>query len=572
MLAKRAVLIGPATAEGCLALAGTFKSLGRKKEAARLHRQAVKVDSRSPEALAGLGFALLKERRSAQAKKTFRRLMDVDAEAGGGSWGLAQLERSDGLADEAQKRLLELADKGDTDALWAALHVMPPVYGHKDDIPVWRTRFEDILSRLEKEVRLDTEEARREAVRGALSGTNFSLAYQGMNDKSLQIRYGSLLTRVSEAFFPRYMRPRQVRNRKPRIGFCSFHFRGHTIGKLFGGWLRGLDRRRFEVYCYYLGDIMDEGSRVFRQWSDHYRNIPDHRVATAAEAITRDSLDALIYPDLGMDPYSMLLSTLRLAPVQCVSFGHPVTPGIPAMDWFLTSEMMENENVRDHYAEEPVLLPHLCFSYGRPPVDQVPLKRELFGFVQGRMVYLVSQNLIKLHPEDDHIWPRIAARVPGALFVFLRGRFPVGAMRFMTRLKVAFAQYGLDAEDYVRILNPMPQRRFLALNRAVDVFLDTPRWSGGNTSLEAASCGLPLVTLPGEFMRSMPTKAVLERMGQGDLVCRTEEEYVDYAVRLGLDEDLRRRIGRDTAGAVGELYGDPVPVRALEVFLEGVIG
>ncbi len=42
------------------------------------------------------------------------------------------------------------------------------------------------------------------------------------------------------------------------------------------------------------------------------------------------SLDILFYPDLGMTPLTYFLAFARLAPVQCVSWGHPVTTGIPA--------------------------------------------------------------------------------------------------------------------------------------------------------------------------------------------------------------------------------------------------
>ena len=53
------------------------------------------------------------------------------------------------------------------------------------------------------------------------------------------------------------------------------------------------------------------------------------------------------------------LAAQRLAPVQCSSWGHPETSGFPTIDYFLSSELMEPRNGKDHYSEELVLLPNL---------------------------------------------------------------------------------------------------------------------------------------------------------------------------------------------------------------------
>ncbi|MEH2295976.1 hypothetical protein [Nostoc sp.] len=34
-----------------------------------------------------------------------------------------------------------------------------------------------------------------------------------------------------------------------------------------------------------------------------------------------------------------------------------------------------------------------------------------------------------------------------------------------------------------------------------DIYLDTFEWAGGNTTLDAIACHLPIVTCCGEFMR-----------------------------------------------------------------------
>ncbi|MBK7470058.1 MAG: hypothetical protein IPI73_04865 [Betaproteobacteria bacterium] len=59
----------------------------------------------------------------------------------------------------------------------------------------------------------------------------------------------------------------------------------------------------------------------------------------------------LIYPELGMDARCMVLAALRLAPVQCAAWGHPVTSGHGTIDRFHRAEAMEPAGGDAHYVE-----------------------------------------------------------------------------------------------------------------------------------------------------------------------------------------------------------------------------
>ena len=71
-----------------------------------------------------------------------------------------------------------------------------------------------------------------------------------------------------------------------------------------------------------------------------------------------------------------------------------------------------------------------------------------------------------------------------------------------------------------------------ALLRVGDVYLDSPRWSGGNTTLEAMAVGLPIVTLPGPLMRGRHTAGIL----------RAAEEAIVRADRAERATALREKL------------------------------
>ena len=53
-----------------------------------------------------------------------------------------------------------------------------------------------------------------------------------------------------------------------------------------------------------------------------------------------------------MDPIALKLGCLKLAPIQMTSWGHPDTSGLPTIDYFLSSELMEPENAQENYTEK----------------------------------------------------------------------------------------------------------------------------------------------------------------------------------------------------------------------------
>ncbi len=90
------------------------------------------------------------------------------------------------------------------------------------------------------------------------------------------------------------------------------------------------------------------------------------------------------------------------------------------------------------------------------------------------------------------------------------------------------------------------------------------------TTFEAIACELPVVTLPGKLMRSRHSAAILTQLGVSETIAGDAEQYVEIAVKLGLDVDWRKSVvGRVVAG-YSELYSDTRSVRALEVFLRRV--
>jgi len=105
------------------------------------------------------------------------------------------------------------------------------------------------------------------------------------------------------------------------------------------------------------------------------------------------------------------------------------------------------------------------------------------------------------------------------------------------------------------------------VNAVCDVMLDTLRWSGGNTSLDAIAAGLPIVTLPGKFMRGRQSMAMLRLVGCPDLVAADATDYVSKASLLLQDAGCRQDARARLQGSAPVLYEQRNAVESLQTTL-----
>jgi predicted O-linked N-acetylglucosamine transferase (SPINDLY family) len=206
-------------------------------------------------------------------------------------------------------------------------------------------------------------------------------------------------------------------------------------------------------------------------------------------------------------------------------------------------------------------------QYIRPELPASPKSREAFELPpRGKgVVYLSCQSLFKYLPQHDHLFVEIAQRVPKALFAFIAARSPVLTEHFRRRLWGAFEAAGLNAEKHCRIFSRLdPKTDFLALHMASDVCLDSLDWSGGNTTIESLTAGLPVVTLPGPFMRGRHACGMMRMLELDEMIAADKAAYVEIAAHLGTDAAYRQTIAEAVRERVGRIFDDLSPVRALE--------
>ena len=372
MAAYQKVLeLEPDTVSALYNLAGINQSMGQTATALDLYRKVLEQDPDHVQSLNNMGVLYRDDDRLEQARACFEKVLNREPGFVQALYNLGIVYQKEGDYEQGlayyQKALALNPDY--MPARWLHALSLPMFYDNAAQIDAARRRFSDNLDTLVREIPLRTPEQKHNALEGIGSTTHFYLQYQGRNDIDLQKRYGRFVCGVMAANFPDLSEtipmPAVETDAKIRIGYVSSLMYSHTIGIFLLGWLENSSRDRFEISCYHVGARTDDLTRRIMRASNHFHHLPGN-VEAAARRIKSDRLHLLVHTDVGMNPATLQLAALRLAPVQCKGWGHPVTTGLPTMDYYLSSDLMEPEEARSHYSETLVRLPDLALCY-KPP-------------------------------------------------------------------------------------------------------------------------------------------------------------------------------------------------------------
>ena len=573
---ERAVALRPGYELATANLAMACRDAGDNVRAEQLLRDALaKAGGKPPlRALVVLLAGVLRERGALdEAASLYERAITMAPAVSAGEWfNLGQVlnERDETARARIAYGKAHAADRHDLRGAIAARLTLPMIAETVSAVAQARDMYARGLRELHSMCEhLAAGLTEAEALDG-LRWTNFFLAYQGGDDRALQTSYGDFAAGIVTRGAPRWRQPIAVRDRGPRlrVGFASAFFHVGTAGRYFRSWITDLDRDRFDVHVYHLYPGEDDIATEIRARADRFVEFGGSRArpSVIAPVIRDDALDVLVYPELGMDHTTFALAALRLAPRQWAGWGHPVTAGHATIDAFMTCEAMEPESAAAHYVERLLTLPGIGTRYRRPVLPDA-VGRASLGLPEDSCLFLCPQSLFKIHPDNDALFARVLAANPRAALVLFDGRHPRVTSRFMERLTRAFDRHGIAARERVIVLPALPHDDYLRVNQACDAMLDTLHWSGGNTSLDALACGLPVVTLPGAFMRGRQSAAMLRIVGAEALIAADQDDYVRIASRLAGDTAWRaEQAGRIRDGNAA-LFDRPEPVQAFSDLL-----
>ncbi|MBR8839497.1 MAG: O-linked N-acetylglucosamine transferase, SPINDLY family protein [Stigonema ocellatum SAG 48.90 = DSM 106950] len=329
------------------------------------------------------------------------------------------------------------------------------------------------------------------------------------------------------------------RTKLMKIGYLSHCFSNHSVGWLARWIFQHHDRDRFQIYAYFINY-----KQVFDPLQEWYvQNVTQAYKGgiyseDIAEKIYQDEIDILIDLDSITLDVACEIMALKPAPVQVTWLGWDAS-GIPAVDYFIADPYVLPESADEYYKEKIWRLPQTYIAVDGFEVGVPTLRRDHLDIESDAVVYLSAQRGFKRHPDTARLQMKIIKEVPNSYFL-IKG---LGDAEAVQKFFIQLAEEEGVAGDRLRFV-PLDQSE--AIHRAnlgiADVILDTYPYNGATTTLETLWMGVPLVTRVGQQFAARNSYTMMMNAGITEGIAWTDEEYVEWGVRLGKDKALRDKI------------------------------
>lgn len=287
-----------------------------------------------------------------------------------------------------------------------------------------------------------------------------------------------------------------------------------------------------------------------------------HEVRQHVQVLRELAPDLLFFSEVYTDRKAQtLLSFFRFAPVQVTSWLSSGSSGSNTMDYYLSSSLLEQENEPQRFYSEILKLIDEIPGVMKRPVRLAAIpERSEYGLPEQGALYVCTHLLYKLHPDFDHVLARILETDPTG-HVVVQQRPDTGNIiqRLLARIEALYP----EVMPRIWVLPLMQHDDYLGLLQIADVMLDPFYFGGGTTSYEALAMGLPVVTWPGERLHGRITLAYYRKMQILDCIAYNPENYVELAVRLATDDNLRLLVRQRIQERVAVLFDHRASAEAL---------
>ncbi len=339
---------------------------------------------------------------------------------------------------------------------------------------------------------------------------------------------------------------------KPTVLVCCEWFTSHhAMFRCYAPIIRQLRGRFRLVGMCRESDIDDAGRAEF----DEFIPVPmaDIRIDRLAQRINGLAPDIIFYPSIGMAMWWVALSSVRLAPIQCMGLGHPASSRSRAMDYVICEAGAVHDQAL--FSERIVTMPDSSARYLMWPGITIP--KPARQVMAERVRVAVPAMVCKLNAVFMLTLKQIGEKA----------RRPVEWHLFPNMI-------GLNAYQAAREIRDWLPDAVVHDRAAYDVYLDrlahcdlhlcTFPFGGTNSNIDSMLLGIPIVCKEGAEPHERFDAMMCRHAGLPEFcIAKSIDEYIQAAVDLIDSNDLRQSLSRQLLAADlrGLFYGDPPPDR-----------
>ncbi len=528
---RRALIQVPNSPFALFHLAGVLKDQQQFDDAITCYKRALENKADLTPALYELGNVYQRQKDYETAESYYSQVLERSPKDIPAMISLGNAYKAQDKLDQAASIYRDILKHQPEKAAWTlwTSTLFPTVMGDCDEIQRYRSHLSDQLAQLSA-AKLDLSP---KDINGYTCPPPYELQFHGLDNRPLKEAYAQL-------FLPSFRpRPRKRNTGKPRVGILVTGGHQGVFMRCMRGILDNLQQANYQLVLLCSRAGSELARKELKTDRVEVMEVPSMFVP-ALECVDQAAFDVLYYWEIGSDITNYFLPFFGLAPIQCTGWGVPDTSGIPLLDYYLSSSVIESSADQPLYTEELLFANTLLTWQDRIPPPANDKTRSHWGLNESETIYFCVQQVRKLHPDFDRL-------VAGVLRSDTRGRVALMEDRENYSAKKLIARMTRTIPDVVDRVVTIPYQTiddYFSLLSLADVMLDTPHFGGGVTTYDSLSLNKPIVTRPGTFRRSRYATACYTMMQIDDCIASSEQDYINKAVKLGTDADYRRSLER----------------------------
>ena len=321
-------------------------------------------------------------------------------------------------------------------------------------------------------------------------------------------------------------------DRKLRVGYVSPDFRGHSVSYFLTPILEHHDHGQVEVFGYAHVMAPDMHTWRLRAKIDQWRETAGRNAEELADLIREDRIDILV--DLAGHTGNNALTVFvrKPAPVQINMIGFPSTTGLTSIDYRITDARCDPPGVSDPFNTETLWrMPDIFWCYSpperTPEIGALPADDN-----RGGVTFSSVNNFTKVTPHVQRRWAQILRRVPNSRLIFQTTA--MSSEHTKRKVTALFASEGVDAQR-LEFRKWSDFNSYVTLLERSDITLDPWPFNGGTTTCHSLWMGAPVISVEGRTHAARMGLSMLSCIGLPELCAKSEEDYVDVAVKLAGD-------------------------------------
>jgi Glycosyl transferase family 41 len=314
----------------------------------------------------------------------------------------------------------------------------------------------------------------------------------------------------------------------------AFWFAEHSVYRILSTCIAAL-KDSYDLTLIHLGD---RDFQIDTKYFSEVKYIQIQNGQFDLGSIQTNEFAAIYFPDIGMSLESILLSNLRIAPIQICGLGHPVSTYSSEIDYFISGEDSElADQAQANYTERLVLLT------GSGAVNNFPnykLKSKSSKSLKSKLIincpwypqkvnYPLLLSLQEITRSSKEI----------ILFRFFAGDGLTSKNDFIPFAKDIKKILGAE---HVCVYPYKTYHEYMEIMEEGDICLDSYHFGGFNVIVDGLYARKPTIVFKGKHWYNRAGANLMDKIGLSELIATTPTEYIQLAVKLIDDEDFRGEI------------------------------